>query len=259
MVAKKFVSTLKPASGFSPFFRVGLNVALALAVFVLVRIEFTQMALALVLLSKWRMFVVRPRFWPVNVRVNAVDLIVSLSMLLFMLETGDLWVQLVWAALYAVWLVLVKPRSSTLMISLQATAGLLLGLLALFYGLGDAPLYWLVLGAGMVCLFSARHFFDSFDEPYAKLLSWLYAFFAAGVVWVLGHWLLFYMNGFIAQPALLLVALGYGLGSLYYLDHFDRLSKPVRTEIMITTLIVVVAIVISLTVSTAATVRDILQ
>jgi hypothetical protein len=236
-----------------------LNVSLALGVFVLVRTDFIGLALALVLASKWRMFAVRPRFWPASIRVNAVDIIVSLSILLFMLQTVSPGAQLLWAIAYAAWLLAVKPASNTLMVSIQATTGMLLGLIALFYGLGDAPLYWLVLLAGLICYFAARHFFDSFDEPYAKLLAYLFGFFGVALTWVLGHWLLFYLHGIIAQPALVLIALGYGLAALYYLDHHDRLSKPVRVEIMVTTVVIVLAILASLTLSVMAEVRNLLQ
>ncbi len=57
-----------------------------------------------------------------------------------------------------------------------------------------------------------------------------------------GHWLLFY--GPVAQPTLLLVALAFGLGTLYYLDHFDRLSLNIRRQvvfIMVAVLLVVLA------------------
>ena len=142
-------------------------------------------------------------------------------------------------------------------ISVQSMAGLLLGLSAIFLEWGGSPLYWLVLTVATVCYLTARHFFDSFEEPYAKLLSYLWAFFAAALTWVLGHWLLFY--GPIAQPTLLLVAVGYGLAVLYYLDHNDKLSKLVRAEIMATTCAIAVAVVVSLTVNVVSTVRELLR
>jgi len=256
---KPLIAKIKPASGFSRLAHVGLNILLPLTVFIFVRIDFVQLALSIILLSKWRMFVVRPRFWLANIRANAVDIIVSLSFLLFMVESASPFTQLMWATAYALWLVVVKPASSTFMVSLQAMAGLLFGLVALFIGLGDGPLYWLVLLTGLFCYLAARHFFDSFDEPYAKLLAYLFCYFGAALTWVLGHWLLFYANGLVAQPALLLIAVGYGLAALYYLDHHDRLSKLVRIEIMATTTVIAMAIVASLAVNITATVRDLLQ
>lgn len=256
---RPLIAKIKPASGYSRVIYVGLNVVLPLIVFILVRVDFVQLAVVLVLLSKWRMFVVRPRFWVANIRANSIDIIVSLSFLLFMVESGSPVVQLAWAAGYMIWLTLIKPASSIFMVSLQAMVGLFFGLTALFMSLGDSPLYWLVLIVGVICYLAARHFLDSFDEPYAKLLSYIWAFFGASLTWVLGHWLLFYGNGFIAMPTVLLVALGYGMSALYYLDHHDRLSKLVRIEIMVITAVIVIALVASLAINVSSTVSDLLQ
>jgi hypothetical protein len=254
---RPLIAKIKPASGFSRVAHVGLNVLLALLVFVLVRIDFVQLALAIILLSKWRMFAVRPRFWPANVRANSVDIIVSASILLFMVHGGTTWLQLGWTVAYALWLLVIKPASSALMVSVQAMTGLLFGLTALFLGWGGSELMLLVLAAAVVAYLAARHFLDAFDEPYAKLLSYLWAYFAAGLTWILCHWMLFY--GFLAQPTLLLTALGYGLAALYYLDHNDRLSKLARLEIMVTTLAIIVAVVVSLSVNVSTTVRALLR
>lgn len=256
---RQLIAKIKPASGYSQFLHIGLNILLPLLIFVLVRIEFMQVALTLILLSKWRMFVVRPRFWLANIRANAIDIIVSVSILLFMVNSSGPFVQFLWAAGYALWLTVVKPMSSTFMVSLQATLGLLFGLSALFIGLGGAPLYALVLGSGLICYLSARHFFDSFDEPYARLLSYGWAFFGAALTWVLGHWLLFYGSGLVAQPTLVLVALGYCLAAVYYLDHYDKLSKLVRIEIMAITGVTVIAIIGSLLVNVTGTVQELLR
>ncbi len=70
---------IKPANGFSHFFHLGLLIILPAVIFVLVRLSFVQLALSIIVLSKWRMFAVRPRFWLANIRANAVDLIVGLS------------------------------------------------------------------------------------------------------------------------------------------------------------------------------------
>lgn len=255
---KPLLSKIKPASGFSRLAHVSFNVLLVLLVFILVRIEFFQLAIVLVLLSKWRMFAVRPRFWPINLRANSVDIVVSVSLVVFMSHSGDSHLtEMAWAAAYAAWLLVIKPASGALMVSLQAMAGLLLGLCAIFLEWGDGALYWLVLSSGVMCYLAARHFFDSFDEPYAKLLSYLWAYFAAALTWVLGHWLLFY--GVIAQPTLLLVAVGYGLATLYYLDHYDKLSSLVRAEIVATTCAIIVAVAVSLTVNVMSTVRALLR
>jgi hypothetical protein len=254
---RALITKIKPASGFSRLAHIGLNILLALLVFVLVRIDFVQLALLVILLSKWRMLAVRPRFWPANIRANAIDIIVGVSFLVFMVQADSSSMQLVWVAAYAMWLVVVKPASNALMVSLQAMVGLLFGLSALFLNWGGSALSLLVLATSLICYLSARHFLDSFDEPYAKLLAYLWAYFGGALTWTLGHWLLFY--GFMAQPTLLLVAVGYGLAVMYYLDHHDKLSKLVRVEVLITTATIVIAVVASLTVNVMSTVRALLR
>ncbi len=256
---RPLIAKIKPANGFSRVAHIGINLLLAVLVFVLVRMDFVQLALALILLSKWRMFAVRLRFWPANIRANSIDIIVSLSLLLFIVHsTNSQWLQLLWTAAYAVWLVAIKPASNALAVSGQAMAGLLFGLTALFVGWGDGSLFWLVLLSSLICYLAARHFFDCFDEPYARLLSYMWAYFGGALVWVLGHWLLFY--GFMAQPTLLLVALGYALATIYYLDHYDRLTKKwVRVEILVTASAIVLSVAVSLVANVTSTVRALLR
>jgi len=227
---RPLITKLTPSRGFSHAFYYIINALLPVLVFLLVRIHFVQLALSLVLLSKWRMFAVRPRFWVANIRANAIDIIIGVSVLAFMTATANEFAQLLWAALWAGWLIAIKPKADTLWVSLQALIGFTAGLSALFLTWNHAPLFALVGTAGLLCFFAAHHFFYSFDEPYTRMLAYFWGYFGAALVWILGHWLINY--GPIAQPTLLLVALGFGLGTLYYLDHFDRLSLNVRRQII---------------------------
>lgn len=238
---RPLIAKIKPANGFSTVVYIIFNVLLPLVVFALVRTEFIPLAFAIILLSKWRMFAVRPRFWVANIRANAVDIIVGVSVLVFMINTESQMLQLLWTAAYILWLTVLKPASSALMVSAQALVGLAAGLMAIFVGWGGGPLYGLVFTTGLVCYLAAHHFFDSFDEPYSKLLSFIWGYFGAALVWVLGHWLLYY--GVIAQPVLLLIALGFGLGTLYFLDHKDRLSDGLRRQ-FIFIMVAIVGIVV---------------
>jgi len=241
---RPLIAKIKPASGFSRFFHLGFNIFLPILVFVLVRMSFVQLAFVVILLSKWRMLAVRPRFWLVNIRANAVDIMVGVSLLLFMSHTGSQLIQALWAVAYIGWLVYIKPGSTLLFSSIQAMIAMLCGLMALFLSWGAGPLYGLVIMVGLICYLSAHHFLDSFEEPYTKLLSYLWAYFGAALAWVLGHWLLFY--GIVSQPALLLIAIGYGLATLYYLDHHERLTKNIQRQcIFIMAAIIIVVITFS--------------
>jgi hypothetical protein len=232
---------LKPTGGLANSFHLILIIALPLLTFALVRLNFVQLALSVVVLSKWRMFAVKPRFWPANIRANAVDIMVGLSLVLFMSHAG-LGLQLVWAFAYAVWLLVIKPRSDSLAVTGQAFIGQLLALSALYLVWGDGPVYGLTLLTGLFCFLSARHFLDIFDEPYARMLAYTWGYFGAALAWLLSHWLLFYKG--IAQTTLLLSALGYGLAVLYYLDHNGKLNKGIRRQfvfVMVAIVIVVLA------------------
>jgi len=233
---------IKPTSGFSHVFHIALLIVLPIAVFVLVRLGFIQLALSMIVLSKWRMFAVRPRFWPANIRANSVDLIVGLSIVLFMSHSSNIPLQLFWTTLYALWLIFIKPASGIMMASVQAFIAQLCGLTAIYLVWPAASIYVLTLTTGLVCFLSARHFLDSFDEPYARMLAYFWGYFGAALSWLLSHWLLFY--GLIAQVTLLLSTIGYGMAVLYYLDHNDRLSKGMRRQfifIMIAIVLVVLA------------------
>jgi hypothetical protein len=59
---------------------------------------------------------------------------------------------------------------------------------------------------------------------------------------VLGHWLLFY--GVIAQPTILLLALGYGLAALYYLDHFDKLTASIQRQFIFVMMAIVFIVLV---------------
>lgn len=236
------LTKVKPASGFANIFHLALLITLPIVVFIFVRLQFVQLALIMVVLSKWRMFAVRPRFWASNIRANSVDIIVGLSIVLFMsYSSNSTLLQATWAVLYGVWLIVIKPRSSLFMTSLQAGIGQLFGLTALYLTWVSGPLAGLTLITGVVCFLSARHFFDSFNEPYARLLSFVWGYFGAALAWLLGHWLLFYQ--IVSQPTLLLSALGYSLAALYYLDHHSRLKRGLQRQFVFVMIAVVLVVI----------------
>jgi hypothetical protein len=238
---RPILRNLKPAAGLASTLHLILIVVLPVATLILVRLDFVQLALSVIVLSKWRMFAVKPRFWFSNVRANAVDIMVGLSVVLFMAHAGLLW-QLVWAVLYGSWLLIIKPRSDSLTMTCQAFIGQIVALSALYLVWGNGPVYGLTALTGLFCFLAARHFLDAFDEPYAKMLAYIWGYFGAALAWILSHWLLFYKD--VSQPTLLLSTLGYGLALLYYLDHNEKLSIGLRRQfvfIMVAIVIVVLA------------------
>ena len=232
---------IKPTKGFSHLFYLALNGLLPLLAYILVRIDFVALAILLILLSKWRMFAVRPRYWVANLISNGVDIMVAVSLVLFMATTTVVWWQLLWMLLYAGWLIWLKPRYDVLSVSAQAMVGQLLGLSLLYLKFGDSSIVVLVAGTWLVTYLSARHYLTSFEENHAPLLAHIWAYFSASLAFVLAHWLLFY--GTIAQIIIILTTIGYCLAALYYLEASDRLSKLLRRQMLVIMLAILFIIV----------------
>lgn len=233
---------LKPTSGLPHLFHIILLVSLPIVAFILIKLNFLQIALAVVVLSKWRMLSVRPRFWLTNIRSNSVDLTVGLSIVLFMGHSGNLLIQLLWTIFYIIWLLVIKPAGSLFMTSAQAFIAQFFGLTALYLMWASGPIAGLTFLTGEICFFAARHFLDNFDEPYARMLSYFWGYFGAALAWLFSHRLLF--DGAVAQPTLLLSTLGYGLAVIYYLDNNDRLSKGARRQFIFIMLAIVLVVLI---------------
>ena len=83
----------------------------------------------LVLISKWRIFAVRPRYWLINIKSNLVDLIVGLSFVFITYCSGTDWlpVHLLLGLGYTCWLIFLKPKSSELATSAQSLFCVFLG------------------------------------------------------------------------------------------------------------------------------------
>ncbi len=235
---------IKPAKGFAHIIHGVLLALLPILAYILVRINFVAVAILLILFSKWRIVAVRPRYWLANIVANGVDIIVGVSLVLFMSNTSVTWWQLFWMALYIGWLMWLKARSDVLGVSAQAMIGQLLGLAVLYLKFGDASLTVLVAGTWVITYLAARHFLTSFEEPHTALLAHAWAFFSGSLAFILGHWLLFY--GTIAQIIVFLTVVGYCLAGLYYLDATERLTPSLQRQMLgIMSAILLIVIVLS--------------
>ncbi len=241
-MVKKLAGKIKPKRGFAHLFHISLVAIMPILVYVFVRLELPIVAFAIILLSKWRIFAVRPRHWPAHFRTNAVDIIFGLSVLAFMTNTSSMGLQILWVVIFELWLLYIKPGTSAFLVSIQALIAQIMGLTAIFIAFETAGAAVYMLLAASILYFSARHYFGSFEEPYYNAYSLSWATVGASVVWVLSHWLLFI--GPVAQPAILLGILSYGLGSLYYLHETDRLSKLIQWQVTFVMLIAVVGLLL---------------
>jgi len=240
----KLFYKIKPTSGIASALHVLLKTLLPIAALLFTRLGFDYIAIAVVLLAKWRMFAVRPRYWIPNIRSNAIDIFVGLSAVGFIAGTSIELTQLFWTFAYIYWLVWLKPRSNPVAVMAQALIAQAIVLVAFYRAFPSSSLLTGVIVTWAICYSVARHFLGAFNEPLTRQITHLWAWFGAIMAWVLGHWVIQYL--FLPQIALILTVLGYGLATFYYLESSERLKANVRRQLLgVMGLILLIIIVFS--------------
>ncbi len=228
-----------------------LNVTMALAILgaVLV-IESPVAGFALVLLSKWRVFAVRPQYWYANLVSNMVDNIVSLGFVVFLYGAqASLVAQLVLTALYIAWLLVVKPQSKRGWMIAQASVGLFIGVAALMSVSYDWWATPVVIGMWLIGYASARHVLVSYKESHYALLSFIWGLVFAELGWLFYHWNFAYEIGFgagflLSQAAIIALLISF-LAERFYIAM--RQSKVLRmNDVLLPSLFTVSIIIIVL-------------
>lgn len=234
----EFLKFVRKRSFLSELTYASLNIALAIGVLLIVRYtDAIWFAIALVMLSKWRVFAVRPRYWWANLRSNMVDFIVSVSVVMHLYtinisavaDPQRLLLMVALTVLYIMWLLYVKPRSKRSYVALQAGVATLSGVAALFTVSYNWPVSLVVLLMWLIGYTSARHLLSSYDnETHGLFLSLAWGLVFAEIAWVAYHWTIAYplpiypalMIPQVAIITALLSFLGYKLYDSYY--HHDR-------------------------------------
>lgn len=227
------------------------NAALPVVLLFLVRgFDPPYLAIALILLSKWRIFALRPRFWWPNIKANTVDLMVGLSVVgLLYLASTDFVLQVVISALYGVWLLAIKPRSSVRGVTLQAGIAQFAALTVLFHFSAVWSEPFIVITSWIIGYFAARHVVSNFEEPNVELWSALWGLVTAQISWLLFHWTVAYNLGLpvlVPQAALIMLVLGFAGARLYGLQQAERLnSMAIRGTALFASILVVIILLFS--------------
>lgn len=225
------------------------NAALPVVVVLLVRgFDPPYLALAMVLLSKWRIFALRPRFWWPNIKANTVDVLVGVSVVgLLYLASTDLVLQIAITLLYAGWLLIVKPLSSARGIMLQAGIAQFIGLVALFHFSAVWNELAIVAGSWLIGYAAARHVVSNYEEPNVELWAAIWGLLSAQVSWLMFHWTTVYSLGIpilIPQVALIMLVLGFSAARLYGMQQSERLTSPIIRGTALFTVILVAVILL---------------
>jgi len=220
----EFLKTARRRSFLNEAIYIALNVGLAILLMFIVRTtESLLPAFGLVLLSMWRIFAVRPRFWFANIQTNLVSTIVSVSYVVFLYNTNIanisdsqvFIVQAILAVLYAAWLLFLKPQSKRIYVVAQAGVALFAGITAIYamaYGWIASPVVLLVWLVGYA---TARHVLSSYDEEsHIMMLSLAWGLVLAEIGWLAYHWTIAYRlpivtNILLPQASLIMLCFGF--------------------------------------------------
>jgi hypothetical protein len=213
-----------------------LNIGLAGGVLLLVSLfpNLPILAYIFVLLSKWRVLAVRPRFWWDNFQANFLDLLLGVSVVTMLWQAREeIFLQIVITVLYAVWLVALKPMASRMAMQIQATVAQFVAITALL-GISFAwPSWAVVIGMWVIGYVAARHILVAYEEDDITFLSLIWGLVAAELGWVTYHWTIAYSFGSasaifkIPQTAIIVTLLGYLVAhgySVYKNKHRIRLT-----------------------------------
>ena len=247
----ELIKTVKRRNFWSEVVYYGLNVGLAGVLFLMAQaIPSPYPALVIVLLSKWRVIAVRPRFWWANLQANLVDIIVGASVVgLMYLPNLGLTAQIVLAVFYAVWLLFIKPLSKRWQIALQAACAVFIGVTSLMIVSYDWPVALVVLMMFLIGYGAARHFLHSYDEEQIVLLSFICGIVFAELGWLAYYWTFSYsaiLAGSIPQVTFILMLLSFCAASAYrsWQKHKKFLFSEVAGPIFLTVATIVLMLVV---------------
>lgn len=234
-----------------------LNIALAVAVvFVIRATESPLPAIGLVLLSKWRVLAVRPRYWFVNIQANLVDFIVSIGLVGFLYSTyvgpadptQKVAIMAGLTILYIGWLLFLKPRSKRSMVIAQAGVALFVGTAALFMLAYALPASVVVLLMWLIGYATARHVLASYDETHSLFISLVWGLFMAELGWIAYHWTVAYTPLGVASIVFPRVALSVLCIAFVVVKAYDSYyhHQKIRTNDILLPLLFTVSIIVVL-------------
>lgn len=257
----EFLKSSKRRSLISELVYIALNVAFAVSLLViLLAVESPLPAFALVLLSKWRILAVRPRYWFVNILTNLVDIIVSLSIVILIYSAGGAigW-QVILTAMYVGWLLYVKPKSKRSFVAIQAGAAVFLGVSALMIVSYDWIASIVVLAMWLIGYSSARHVVSSYDEPHASFYSLVWGLVFAEFGWLAYHWTFAYAipgagDIQLSQAALITLAISFVAERVYssYVKHGSVRSSDVIMPLLLSVSVIIILLTLFNTISTGS-------
>lgn len=237
------------------------NIALVVVIFASIWLfddNFPSVALVLVLLSKWRMLAVRPRYWWANFLSSLPDLLLGVSVVILMWRAPiiasldgsyALATQIALSVFYGVWLILLKPQHKKHYVLIQAGLSQFISICALF-SVGYLLPVWLVIFITFIVGFAAaRQALGLFEEHHKAFLSSIWGVVLAEIAFIAWHWTIAYriMDG-LHVPAFAIISalLGFAVTAAYesYQKHDRLLWKDIKLPSIFSSLAIMIIVIL---------------
>lgn len=213
-VKKPGASSVRIKNRLASLLHIVFNLAVALGAWGLIWLfpDTPAPAIALVALSKYRIFTVKPRYWVPNMLSGLVDFIFGVGIVLLLwvahgwgMTFDAILYQIVLVAVYSVWLLWLKPNNKEWAIILQAGLNQFVGLVALFAVSSYlwAPL--VVIFAFGIGFASSRHLFMIHKETQHDLLAMVWGLMVAQLAFLGYHWNIVYGFGLVKIPEVAII------------------------------------------------------
>lgn len=243
---------LKPSrrrSQLSEIAHIALNIGLAVTLLLIaLYVNNLPLLIGIVLLGKWRVLAVRPRYWTTNLVANTVDIIVGVGhAVLLQAASGQPWLQVALTVGFIVWLLFVKPRSKRLYVTAQALAAVFVGTTALSMQAYNTDPFVYVLGMWLLGYAFMRHVLATYDESYTKFYSLVWGVVLAEFGWLGYHWMFAYSLP--GSPSFKLVQLAIIVTLLSFLAErvyasYHKHDKVVSSDVLVPTVFTIGLILI---------------
>lgn len=238
----------------SSILHVVLNILLGVGSIVLTTITGSFLAgFLLVIVSKWRIFAVRPRYWMLNLKSSLVDLIVGFSFVLIAYCSGTTFrpIHYVLAALYTIWLIFLKPRSTERATIVQSLIAVFLGTTAAILISATYDSSIIVLSTLFIGWAATRHVLVQTDDNNFRLVTFVCGLICAEIAWIFHSWLIVYSFGdtgiIIPQLSIILTVFAFVFAKVYQslIKNDGELKRnEVSAPILFSVLIIFIMIVL---------------
>ena len=195
-----YVMLRRGRNALSTAIHVILNIALAItSTFLTIVSANWVFAVVLVLLSKWRILAVRPRYWWLNLKANLVDLAVAISLVLLVYLANpvggvNIW-QIILTIIFAIWLVAIKPLSSTRGTEVQALFAVFFGSFAVSLTTARIdPIVGVILSF-IIGYGATRHVLMQGDDRDFTITTFVFGIMMSELYWIFYHWTIAYQLG----------------------------------------------------------------